>query len=391
MSEQFASFEIRLVDHLKGKGLFATRAFREGDVILEELPFISCQFSWNKDYKYLSCDHCMRPLETAEQNVRRLAAEPAIILPHPQCCTTSLQNITQCENCDTKYCSNNCREIAYNLYHRTLCHSSNDTAHPLEQLVEAWKQVHFPPETATIMLIIRILAMIHQSSEPDITCTKLNQFCHRTVNEDAQLVHKLLGDQFIGNLEMLREMAAQVISGTHVNQYLTEKGFSSLMALIGTNGQGIGTSPMAQWVNNVSRLNLPAAEKNKLDLYIDKLYDDIEKEAGSFLNTEGSGIYSLQSICNHSCIPNAEPSFPYGNHCLQLKAVTDIKPGDEILISYLDECMLTRSKHSRQKELASNYLFTCNCARCASESGDPDVTSCEEMSEDGEEIEDMSD
>lgn len=49
------------------------------------------------------------------------------------------------------------------------------------------------------------------------------------------------------------------------------------MALIGTNGQGIGTSPMAQWVNNVSRLNLPAAEKNKLDLYIDKLYDDIEK------------------------------------------------------------------------------------------------------------------
>lgn len=86
-------------------------------------------------------------------------------------------------------------------------------------------------------------------------------------------------------------------------------------------------------------------------------------EAGSFLNTEGSGIYSLQSICNHSCIPNAEPSFPYGNHCLQLKAVTDINPGDEILISYLDECMLTRSKHSRQKVFSLSDSGDLECYR----------------------------
>lgn len=212
-----------------------------------------------------------------------------------------------------------------------------------------YRQVHFPPETASIMLLVRLLAMIHQSPEPDMMCAKLNQFCHRTVNEDTQLALKLLGDQFVSGLELFREMTGRIISGPHVNQYLTPKGFSSLMALIGTNGQGIGTSPMAQWVNNVSRLTLSTTDRNKLDTYIDKLYDDIEKESGSFLNTEGSGLYQLQSMCNHSCVPNAEPAFPYGNHCLQLKAVTNIEAGEEILISYLDECMLTRSRHTRQK------------------------------------------
>ena len=44
----------------QGKGLFATRSFKTGDVILEENPMVSCQFAWNATYKYLACDFCMR-------------------------------------------------------------------------------------------------------------------------------------------------------------------------------------------------------------------------------------------------------------------------------------------------------------------------------------------
>lgn len=45
---------------LQGKGLFATKSFQPGEVIFEEVPLVCCQFSWNKDYGYLACDHCMR-------------------------------------------------------------------------------------------------------------------------------------------------------------------------------------------------------------------------------------------------------------------------------------------------------------------------------------------
>lgn len=53
-----------------------------GEVILQESPLVSSQFSWNKAYGYLACEHCMLPLETAQENIRRLAFDATIILPH---------------------------------------------------------------------------------------------------------------------------------------------------------------------------------------------------------------------------------------------------------------------------------------------------------------------
>ena len=43
---------------------------------------------------------------------------------------------------------------------------------------------------------------------------------------------------------------------------------------------------------------------------------------------------------NHSCTPNAEITFKDNNYMLTLVATSDILPGEEILISYLDECHL---------------------------------------------------
>lgn len=80
-----------------------------------------------------------RPLETPEQNVRRLAAKPDIVLPHPDCVDTNLSQIVTCEECGVLYCSNICRENAYVAYHRTLCYNPSDDKHPMVNLMEAWK------------------------------------------------------------------------------------------------------------------------------------------------------------------------------------------------------------------------------------------------------------
>jgi hypothetical protein len=49
------------------------------------------------------------------------------------------------------------------------------------------------------------------------------------------------------------------------------------MALVGTNGQGVGTSPFSEGVTKVSELELAADEKQQLDSFIDKLYEDLNE------------------------------------------------------------------------------------------------------------------
>lgn len=56
-------------------------------------------------------------------------------------------------------------------------------------------------------------------------------------------------------------------------------------------------------------------------------------------------------MINHSCEPNAEIKFKDNNTTLTLVALKEIKVGEEVYISYLDECELSRSRHSRQKVL----------------------------------------
>ncbi|XP_022918762.1 protein-lysine N-trimethyltransferase SMYD5 [Onthophagus taurus] len=369
--------EIRLVNNSKGRGLFAKKSFKSGDVIFEETPFVCCQFSWNSEYKYKACDYCLKPLETAQENARRLTGQPNLELPFPDCCTTDKSKIVLCFNCNVEYCSEECKMNSWNDYHKMLCVGLN-TTHPLINLNNAWKQIHYPPEESTIMILPRILAMIEQSENREQVLLKLNQFCNKSVNEELELAHKFLGDKFIGSINLLYDLLKNVISQKEID---TIEGFHKLLAILGTNGQGVGTSSISEWVNKCSELPLSDFEREKLNNFIDKLYVDMENNVGCFLNNEGVALYSLQSAANHSCIPNAEPSFLHNNSKLSLVALKDIQDGEEICISYLDECNLGRSRHSRHKQLAENYLFICNCEKCLQEINEADVTS-EESDED---------
>ncbi|XP_067124318.1 histone-lysine N-trimethyltransferase SMYD5-like [Centruroides vittatus] len=376
-SGDVASVEVREIGGSKGKGLFALRKFKTGDVIFEEKPLVCCQFLWNQVYGYLACDYCMRPLETAEKNARRLTGNQDITVPYSQCCIVKEENHVDCPFCEITYCTDECRRLAWEQYHQNLClgSSAGDPNHPLEKLQDAWRNIHYPPETASIMLIANMIATVKQAKDKAGAVHLFSQFCHKTVNEEEEIAHRLLGGQFQTQIETLRELTARALYEDYLHHWFTPEGFRSLMALVGTNSQGIGTSSISAWVKNCDLLDLPPDEREKLDNFIDKLYDEMERETGPYLNNEGSGLYPLQSSCNHSCVPNAEATFPYSNFALVMEAIRDIEPGEEILVSYLDECMRNRSRHSRIKLLRENYLFTCTCPKCEAQMDDPDITS----------------
>uniref|UniRef100_A0A8B9I959 Protein-lysine N-trimethyltransferase SMYD5 n=1 Tax=Anser brachyrhynchus TaxID=132585 RepID=A0A8B9I959_9AVES len=346
-----AAAEARFISSAKGKGLFATRSIRKGETVFVERPVVASQFLWNALYNYRACDHCLRALETAEENAQRLLGKSSLVLPHPEQCSIRKDLHQQCPRCQVTYCSAECRQAALEQYHQVLClgPSRDDPTHPLNKLQEAWRNMHYPPETSSIMLMARMVATVKQ-----------------------------------GQLELLRLLFTEALYDEHLSRWFTPEGFRSLFALVGTNGQGIGTSSLSQWVHACDALDLPVLQREELDAFIDQLYKDIEKESGEFLNCEGSGLYVLQSCCNHSCIPNAETSFPDNNFLLHLTALEDIEAGEEICISYLDCCQRERSRHSRNKILRENYLFACSCPKCLAQADDPDATSDEEEEGEGE-------
>lgn len=95
--------------------------------------------------------------------------------------------------------------------------------------------MHYPPETSTIMLIPRILATIQQSPNREQTQAQFLQFHHRTVNEDAKLAHKFLGEKFAGQISVLHSLILRAMNPDGISNFLTMEGFQNLIALIGIN------------------------------------------------------------------------------------------------------------------------------------------------------------
>lgn len=267
------------------------------------------------------------------------------------------------------------------------------------------RKIHYPPETTSITLIVKLLGMYQQTDDRAAFLALLKDFQDKVVDEDTMIAHKMLGPNFENQLRDLYPLYCKAFANSSggvvgggadsghqpadLSTFLTPQALKTFFAIIGTNGQGLGTSPFAGWVQRVSeRSATDADEQTAVNALIDDLYERLDEHTGlQFLNNEGSALYSTQSKINHSCVPNAQPTFPHSDHTLALTALEDIEAGAEICISYLDECALERSRHSRQKELKENYLFVCRCGKCEDQVADPDVTSDEEDEDDDEEME----
>ncbi|XP_065219217.1 histone-lysine N-trimethyltransferase SMYD5 [Planococcus citri] len=374
----------------KGKCLFSTVHFKKGDTIFEEVPLISCQFAWNKTYKYLACDHCMRPLESVDENIARLTADQVVEVPFLEYNSTVKADHRKCPNCEELYCSEVCLANAYKQYHQFLCYRNSEDE-PFFQLVERWKLMYYPPETTNIMLLARIIATIQLAENKEYAYNTFMQFCHLSLSNDETLVHNLLGEKFRNDIDELfsifkiaMESRLNGESNSYVKNLLTREGFIRMLSLIGRNGQGIGTSVLAEWANKLLSLEVSPSEKATIDKLIDDIYEKVDQHVGNFISNEGSGLYVVQSCINHSCAANAKITFPFNNNRLALVAKREIMPGEEIFINYLDKCARKRSCHSRRKILKDHYLFICMCSKCVVDSTEePDVTS-EDESEDEE-------
>ncbi|KAM9339449.1 N-lysine methyltransferase SMYD2-B-like [Symphorus nematophorus] len=79
----------------------------------------------------------------------------------------------------------------------------------------------------------------------------------------------------------------------------------------------------------------------------------------------GTAVYPDVALINHSCLPSVIVT--YNGTSADVRAVQDMKPGDEVLISYIDLLYPTDDRNNRLRE---SYYFTCDCQECKSKSKD---------------------
>ncbi|KAG9268984.1 histone-lysine N-methyltransferase SMYD3-like [Astyanax mexicanus] len=82
----------------------------------------------------------------------------------------------------------------------------------------------------------------------------------------------------------------------------------------------------------------------------------------------GVGLYPSMSLLNHDCRPNCVMVF-LGKR-LQLRAVRNIQPTEELTISYT-EVLVPRVE--RRTQLQQQYHFQCQCQRCTTENTDAEM------------------
>lgn len=73
--------------------------------------------------------------------------------------------------------------------------------------------MHYPPETGTIMLLVRLMAMYQQSSNKTEFLESLQSFQALIVNKEQQIYHKMLGENFEQQMEQLYAAFCEAFQG----------------------------------------------------------------------------------------------------------------------------------------------------------------------------------
>lgn len=121
------------------------------------------------------------------------------------------------------------------------------------------------------------------------------------------------------------------------------------------------------------RSNSSIAEEIRVDETSDAedLYDVSRRLFPMFA---GAGLFPLLCLVNHSCEPCATTRYSSwkGRTMVRVEALRDVKKGEELSVSYIDE---TRPVAEREKALAA-YGFKCACARCVAETREASADEC---------------
>ncbi|KAI9312580.1 hypothetical protein BX666DRAFT_1865785 [Dichotomocladium elegans] len=294
----------KMIDKVVGKGLFAARDIAANEIIFQETPFMYFPpwEGFNMARVGDACGLCAKPF------VRQ----------------SSLA--VRCSHCDMRYCTRQCKSIAWESFHQLECTRLNPAMIDFMNLCE--NENWIAPMAVSRMYAHLILA--HQHGKLETVLSHYDAFA--TVNQAERQAKE-----------------TEWIFMEHVTRELWEKTYKLLK-------KAYYPPPKKCKISNP--LPEPLAKK---------LFEDMETfldYLGKFnINNQNGGMYLVQSHMNHSCLPNVAIEYPnkMSQYKLSVRALRPIKAGDQLCETYVNPRW---DKETRINYLDKSYMFKCNCERC---------------------------
>ncbi|KAL0571883.1 hypothetical protein V5O48_010073 [Marasmius crinis-equi] len=201
----------------------------------------------------------------------------------------------------------------------------------LQRWFQAAQGVQLPPSDA-VRCIARLLWNREKKGRDSIWAKEVDsmQSHHIVVTKGEQMDTKLIEDQ--------AQLAHSLV------QYLGVAAPQELAEQFGINSAGELVDVISKFTTNTFTLSDPS------------------------LTPIGACVSPAAALLNHSCNPNVVVVFPgadssskKGQPLLEVVALRDISPGEQLLTAYVDT---TLPATLRQKALKETYSFTCHCNLC---------------------------
>ncbi|PVV00771.1 hypothetical protein BB560_004835 [Smittium megazygosporum] len=292
--------------------LIAKKDFKVGEIVMKDFTdFVTISDSCLADF----CSYCLVRVgsQNGEANERK--------------------NKLRCSKCKTcYYCSPRCQKLDYPL-HKPECETIFETKQSISQ---------------SIRLALRIL----------VSCSK--SFRNKYDGRET----KQLGNQSQSQSEIDYRSNNMDYNKTNIFLDTLESHYNEI-----SEREKLTFAQASMFVANAIRIL-------RIDSYYDKGKDSARRLIELFckIRVNGYGVfdpdfdfigyalYPKAFLLNHDCNPNCTPVFE-GRH-LHMKAVRDIKSGEELTHSYINNIS---SLTQRRNLLLKNYNFVCKCHFCLAE------------------------
>lgn len=381
--------EVKYIGYEKGKGVFATRDFKYGDVIFKEKPLCSQQkvmcFSLDKNNivkkKITTCDYCLKsniPFTSLEEQLKTAMDEEEYLKFMPNI------EYKSCDSCyEVNYCSAECKEKAWRKYHQLLCTHNKDVKksedeHPfilLERMACLQKRTN-PLLIAKMFAEIINVGIAAREKQKQLNPFQLmkhsaHQYARFVSNEEEHERDTLA-------VQLIKETIQSNFERYHSDSYQQERSFwDEFMdlviniqlyrlynGLILRNASTIHPiSPLHQMIDNHEHIvqqlfKVIQLESNNKQSLIEHMNDNYTITA--------TGLFTIHNSMNHCCVPNATSLTNDLDDIITVVCTKpSIKQGDEISISYIDEVTTIENLEKRRQMLYERYVFVCQCSLCS--------------------------
>lgn len=303
----------------RGRFIIATRDILPGEVLLVEKPYASILLV---DHYGDHCYHCFKHT----------------LAPYP--CSSC---------CQAMYCSNECRNISKDTYHKFECSS-------LDYLrasgVDKFAYLSLRTLAATslqLLLDYRRATNTGQYQAVDTLLMGCNQLGQYTSDEYHAICNLVTHAEDRNAHDLFRRAVIAIL----LLRCLQQSGYFSSL------DPDESTSDILPYVGGLLLSHLQSFPCNAHE--ISEFGLDTGAVVESVPHELGAGIYATLSLFNHSCDPAASRNF-YADVCV-VRAIKSIRRGCEVSDNY-GAVYAVQSREERQNKLRPQYFFDCQCEAC---------------------------